>query len=180
MSSAKWRQFFLGVNVLMGLLWLWLPDIRKVVPEMAVTQAVTDRFCVTLTSHEPHGISNHRQLEYLFNKVLSRKGNINESYYWPFVRGIHRCPVDFHYKEPVMWKACQCHGSVMFYSSNTEITVITDITRSLHTGSFWVESARVSVTGRVTRKGIANWKSNMEFFNTFGPRQNGHHFADDA
>ena len=37
----------------------------------------------------------------------NNKRNIKGPYYWPFVRGINRWPVDSPHKGPEMWKSCQ-------------------------------------------------------------------------
>ena len=77
----------------------------------------------TMTSHERHGVSNHRQPECLFNNLFrltsqKKKHDITETVWrtppladtwwrhqmetfrccWPFVRGIHRSPVNSPYK----------------------------------------------------------------------------------
>ena len=49
-------------------------------------------------------MSYHHQLDYLFHKA---------PYYWSFVRGIHRSPVDSSHKGPVMLKASPWHNAVM-------------------------------------------------------------------
>ena len=60
---------------------------------------------ITMTSHERYLISNHHTFNCLF-KILC--GPISEkhqsSHYWPFVRGIHRWPVNSPHKGPVTRK----------------------------------------------------------------------------
>ena len=62
-----------------------------------------------LTSHECHGILNHWQLS-CYNE------SIKSPYYWPFVRGIQRSPLDSPHKGPVIWKAFVCHNIFMMTS----------------------------------------------------------------
>ena len=42
------------------------------------------------------------------------QANIKGTYYWPFVKGIHRWPVDSLHKGPVMQKAFPCPDLIMF------------------------------------------------------------------
>ena len=61
----------------------------------------------TVTSRERHGVPNHRKLDCLFNSLFrlitkTSKFHITDPLWWPFVRGIHRSPVDSPHKEPVM------------------------------------------------------------------------------
>ena len=59
----------------------------------------------------------YRKLECLFNIFFTnKKRNIKARHDWPFVRGIHRWPVDSPHKGPVMRKACPWHDTVMFLS----------------------------------------------------------------
>ena len=39
--------------------------------------------------HECHGVSNHRQLYYLFNSLFRMIAKKPKLHYWPFVTGIH-------------------------------------------------------------------------------------------
>ena len=65
-------------------------------------------------SQECEGVSNHYQLNSLFNSLFrlttnkAPKLHINE----PFERGIHPCP----HKETVMWKAFHHHDIIMRFS----------------------------------------------------------------
>ena len=82
---------------------------------------------ITVTSHEPHGVASHRQGRYLnslymlgtkktrwgqqcgtrfYVMMKSSNGNIFPPY-WPFVRGIHRPPVNSPQKG-------QWRGALMF------------------------------------------------------------------
>ena len=38
------------------------------------------------------------------------KENINDAHYWPFVKGIHRWPMDSHHKGSLMRKTFLCHN----------------------------------------------------------------------
>ena len=79
--------------------------------------------CITVTSHDNHGIPDHWPFECLLNtlpRMISKKHqssawgtnrslgwyqrNIKALHYWPFVRGIHWWPVDSPHKGPVMQK----------------------------------------------------------------------------
>ena len=75
---------------------------------------------ITMMSHEHHGISNHCQLDCLFNSLLMCTTNKTwkHSYHWPFVRGIHWWPVDSPHKGPVMCRALSWrhHGSSALFS----------------------------------------------------------------
>ena len=52
--------------------------------------------------HERHVVSNHRPFDCLFNSLCRFTSNKHRSpYYWPFVRGIPRWPVNSPHKEPV-------------------------------------------------------------------------------
>ena len=87
---------------------------------------------ITLISHEGHGISNHWQLNCVFNSLfwprtmkISKLLNVLAMehddvltwkcfpYYCPFVRGIHRWPVDSPHKGPVMRKPLPCRNVIM-------------------------------------------------------------------
>ena len=55
---------------------------------------------ITVMSREFHGVSNHQNhcfFNYLFMCI---KENTKAVFYWPFVKGIHRLPVDFPHKGP--------------------------------------------------------------------------------
>ena len=46
---------------------------------------------ITMTSHEPHVVPNHRSFNCFFNSLCEPSSKKYQSpYYWPFVRGIHR------------------------------------------------------------------------------------------
>ena len=57
------------------------------------------------------------QLAFWLFVQLFVQANIKESIkapqHWPFVKGIHRWPVDSPHKGPVMWKALPCHDIIM-------------------------------------------------------------------
>ena len=45
---------------------------------------------ITVMSYEQHSVTNHQQLDCLFNSLFrGQKINIKAPHYWPFVRGIH-------------------------------------------------------------------------------------------
>ena len=45
---------------------------------------------------------------------LDNKGSIVVPHYWPYLMGIHRCPVDSPQKGLVMRKAFSCHDVIMY------------------------------------------------------------------
>ena len=59
-------------------------------------------YYITVSSNDRHGVANHRSIECLFNSLfrLTTKKH-QSSHYCPFVRGIHRWPVDSPHKGPV-------------------------------------------------------------------------------
>ena len=60
---------------------------------------------IVMTSHERHVVSNHRLFDYLFNSLCGPTSKKHQSlHYWPFVRGIHRWPVNSPRKGPVTRK----------------------------------------------------------------------------
>ena len=60
---------------------------------------------ITMTSHERRVLSNHQSLDCLFNSLGGHASNKHESMtYRPFVRGIHRWPVNSPLKGPVTGK----------------------------------------------------------------------------
>ena len=65
---------------------------------------------ITVMSHERHRISNHRSLECLCNSFFGLTSKTNQrSALLPFVKEIHRWPVDSPHKGPVMRKAYPFH-----------------------------------------------------------------------
>ena len=44
---------------------------------------------------------------------LANNKDIRSPYYWPFVKGIHRWPMDSPHKGPVIQKTFPCHGGFM-------------------------------------------------------------------
>ena len=60
---------------------------------------------IMITSHEHHVVSNRRLLELLFNSFSGPTSKKHQSpHHWPFVRGIHRWPVNSPNKGPVTRK----------------------------------------------------------------------------
>ena len=59
--------------------------------------------CITVTSHTHNGASHHRQLHCFFNSFFTPiSKRYQNSTLLIFVRGIHRSPMDFPHKGPVM------------------------------------------------------------------------------
>ena len=60
---------------------------------------------IAVVLHEGHGVSNHRKPS-ICSTVCSgaHQRKYQNQCYWPFVRGIHRWPVDSPHKEPVTRK----------------------------------------------------------------------------
>ena len=57
---------------------------------------------VRVTSHERHGVSNHRQIDCFANSLFRpRTKKANAPYYWPLVREFHRSPMDSHHRNTV-------------------------------------------------------------------------------
>ena len=60
---------------------------------------------ITMTSHVRHAFSNHQSSHCLYNSLCGPASKRQKSpHYWPFVRGIHRWPVNFPHKGPVTQK----------------------------------------------------------------------------
>ena len=66
--------------------------VQNVIPYVQMFYIIT----ITLTSNERRCVSNQWQLECLFQQIVEtrNKGVVKDPHYWPFVRGIHQCPVD--------------------------------------------------------------------------------------
>ena len=67
-----------------------------------------------MTSCEYHVVSNHRSFDCLFNSLYgptSKKHQI--PHYWPFVRGIHRWPVNSPHQGPVTRKKLPIDDVIM-------------------------------------------------------------------
>ena len=59
----------------------------------------------TMPSYEHHAVSNHRSFNCVFNRLCGPTSEEHQSpHYWPFVRGIHRWPVNSHHKGPLTRK----------------------------------------------------------------------------
>ena len=75
------------------------------------------------------------QITWLFVQQLVHaynKENIKAIHYWPFVRGIHRSPVDSPHKGPVILKAFPCRSILML--------LIINIVWGQVMGIYWVQS----------------------------------------
>ena len=61
----------------------------KPLPEPMMTQS-TDAY-ITVTSNEGHDFSNHQKFESFVQQLVQNdnKHNIEDSQFWPIVRGIH-------------------------------------------------------------------------------------------
>ena len=69
---------------------------------------------IKMTSYEDHGISNHRKLDHLSNRIFSStKNKHRSSHYGHFVRRNLRWP-DSHHQGPVMRKAFPCMSWYLF------------------------------------------------------------------
>ena len=118
-SSRVLSQFDIGDFIKIVLLrFFW---VYKYWP----SQSYQEFIGITLSWHEHHDISNHRQLVCSFNGVFRLTETIIAQHYWPhvtssngnifrvtgrsFVRGIQRSPVDSPHKG-------QWHGALMFSS----------------------------------------------------------------
>ena len=59
----------------------------------------------TMTSSERHVVSNHQSFDCLFNSLYGPISKKHQNLcYWPFVKGIHRRPVNSSHKGPVTQK----------------------------------------------------------------------------
>ena len=69
---------------------------------------------IKVTSHDHYDISNHWQLDCLFNCLFRLALKTCQSpHNWPFVRGIHQSLVDSPHKGPVTRKAFPCRYIIM-------------------------------------------------------------------
>ena len=73
-----------------------------------------------MTSQEHLGFSNHRHLNYLFNRWLrlTIKKTSNFHINDPFLRGLQWWPVDSPHKGPIMQKISPCQDAVMIYNAS--------------------------------------------------------------
>ena len=60
-----------------------------------------------------YGISNHWQ----FGQQCLHQRKHQSLYYWPFMKGIHRSPVDSLHKWPVKSKAFPCYDVIVWFVS---------------------------------------------------------------
>ena len=80
---------------------------------------------ITATSQWRNGVSNHQQLNFLFNslfKLMTKK--TSKRRILSFVRGIHWWPVVAPHKGPVMWEEFPSHGSINFDSNLTLLLLL--------------------------------------------------------
>ena len=72
------------------------------------------RFPITLTSYKHHGVSTPGNSVVCSTDCSAQQHRkMSKLHYLPFVRAIHRWPVDYLHKEPVIRKACPCHDVIM-------------------------------------------------------------------
>ena len=72
-------------------------------------------FHVTVTSHERHGSSNHRQLDCYYQLVPTNNKEIQKPLSIKHLWGEYRWSMDSHHKGPVMWKIFSCHGFIVIW-----------------------------------------------------------------
>ena len=65
-------------------------------------------------------IEHWRHINCVINRVILH--NIKTVFYWSLVKAIHRFPLVFPHKGPVMRKANPCHGSIMFSHWDQTVT----------------------------------------------------------
>ena len=69
---------------------------------------------ITMTSYERHVVSNHLPSGCLFNILSGPASKEHQSlHYWPFVRVIHRWPVNSPHKLPVTRKKLPFHDVIV-------------------------------------------------------------------
>ena len=68
----------------------------------------TGNFNIALVLCQHYGISNQK-----LTGAISKE-NINALHCWPFVKRIHRRPMDSPHKEPLMQKASPCHDVIIY------------------------------------------------------------------
>ena len=66
--------------------------------------AIRSAYHITVTRHDRHGISNHRQLHVSFQQLVQavNKWDVKTPLHWPFVRGISRWLANSPHKRPIM------------------------------------------------------------------------------
>ena len=67
-----------------------------------------ENFNIALVLCQHYGISNQK-----LTGAISKE-NINALHCWPFVKRIHRRPMDSPHKEPLMQKASPCHDVITY------------------------------------------------------------------
>ena len=87
----------------------------------AILHHVTTRYDFTTQAIKSPSstVTMNEQLGVLVNRLFVQinKEIIKDPHYWPFVRGIHRWPVDSSHKGPVMRQVPQSHDVIMHVSS---------------------------------------------------------------
>ena len=75
---------------------------RSFTPQCLISFRLVLALCITVTSQERQAVSNHQLFDCLCNRKCGPTWNKYLSpHYWPFVRKIHRWPVNSSYKGPV-------------------------------------------------------------------------------
>ena len=78
-------------------------------------------YFIVATSHLCHGVSNHHQLDSLFNSLFMLKKSKHKGIILPAIfpgnppvtGEIHRWPMESPHKGPLMWKSFLCHNEYM-------------------------------------------------------------------
>ena len=63
---------------------------------------------IIMTSHEHHVVSNHVIWLFVYQLIIPTSKKHQSPHYWPFVRGIHRWPLNSAHKGPVMQWELPC------------------------------------------------------------------------
>ena len=85
---------------------------------------------LTVTSHEHHGVSNHRQLDCLFDTFFRRTPKKQTN--WSFLS--HRLTVDFPHIRPIMRKVFPCHDIIMVVNTSSVLMIPSFASHANHYG----------------------------------------------
>ena len=140
-------------------------------------------YYITVTSNDCHGVANHRSIECLFNSLfwLTTKKH-QSSHYCPFVRGIHRWPVD----SPAL-RACNAENVSIWwhhnlYQDTTWSMTLASAGYRLNSMSSWIDNY-ITVTKLYKTRNIfligavyhSWWRHQMETFPRYWPFMRGIH-----
>ena len=118
-----------------------------------VTPVVVNPLYIKMTSHVRHGVSNHRLFDRLFKSLLrlTSKKAWKVHIAWPFVKGIHRLPVDVLTNGPVMRKAFSYHDvtTAIFGQQLTHLPLVSHICIS-ELGQHWFSNGLSPVRRQAT------------------------------